>query len=322
MKLLRRSDFFSDEAQDIDRTKYITSSDIGAILGVNPHQSKADCFYKKFGIGKPFEGNRASKLGKDLELSLAFMVEERIKLRLGLEDELPFEFNKRVFHDNGLYSCELDCYFPEQNENAELKMAGLVNPFYNKHNEWGLGYDFKKGGQHDDAIPEQYVTQTQFAMMCSGADACNIQGLIGAGVGDRYYYVERNEKLCQYIDNQCQLFWEDVLKFKEPLSKGLIAIEDVRSPFSDSVPSSDTLKVMPRTPDKSILLSDEHWLEYVGMYDQTKLLKSSLEVKQNEIKALMEDAEYGETTLGTFTYLANKNGTRTFRHKERNLNVG
>tara|TARA_X000001036_G_scaffold440081_1_gene494264 strand:+ start:6686 stop:7480 length:795 start_codon:yes stop_codon:yes gene_type:complete len=49
------------------RKKYLTSSDAGTALGLNPYQNPVELLFSKCGAGKPFDGNEATRWGEKYE---------------------------------------------------------------------------------------------------------------------------------------------------------------------------------------------------------------------------------------------------------------
>lgn len=49
------------------RKKYLTSSDAGTALGLNPYQKPQELLFSKCGAGKPFNGNEATRWGEKYE---------------------------------------------------------------------------------------------------------------------------------------------------------------------------------------------------------------------------------------------------------------
>ena len=49
------------------RKKYLTSSDAGTALGLNPYQKPEELLFSKCGAGKPFSGNEATRWGEKYE---------------------------------------------------------------------------------------------------------------------------------------------------------------------------------------------------------------------------------------------------------------
>lgn len=50
-----------------ERKKYLTSSDAGTALGLNPYQRREELLFSKCGAGKPFNGNEATQWGEKYE---------------------------------------------------------------------------------------------------------------------------------------------------------------------------------------------------------------------------------------------------------------
>ena len=64
----------------LDRSTYLGSSDISAILGLSPWKTPVDCYFEKLGMGKPIDAAKEKlfKRGKRLEpIVLDMLAEER-----------------------------------------------------------------------------------------------------------------------------------------------------------------------------------------------------------------------------------------------------
>ena len=77
------------------RDKRVTASVAGAIVGMNPHQSRDDTLRDKLGLGKPFNGFVATEHGTRME-EIATMLYEQSKILDGEKPTDPALFSKSL----------------------------------------------------------------------------------------------------------------------------------------------------------------------------------------------------------------------------------
>lgn len=160
-----------------------------------------------------------------------------------------------------------------------------------------------------DDVPNAYMLQCQHNMLVMNANFCYLAVLIG-GNTFKYYYIPRDEELIGYLLEIENKFWVNhVLAKIPPQMTGLEAEKDMlRQLYPDSVNDTDTFTTLPN--------------ETVEMVEEIEVIKQVMdELKQektkyeNQIKAIMEDVEWGYAGVHKVTWKTSKDGKRPFKTK-------
>jgi len=278
------------------RTAYIGSSDVPAILGVDEYRTITDVYLSKIGaLEIEPTSSLAADLGSRLEPALVTWAHDR------LEDEhgpLELELDRRFMHENGIFSAQCDGWLPSLAEPIEAKTHGLVSPVWDG-SEWGA--------DGSDEIPFRTLAQVNFSMLVTGARKAHVVALLGRGMGPRFYVVNRVEPLVAEIAERCERFWrENVEKCVPP----------------EALASLSVMKTRLREP--SLMTSVDPMLaeRWQSLKDQEALVKAAIDEAKGDVLAQMEledgrAAEIGSTPWGDFEYKANRNGVRRFIYKEK-----
>lgn len=191
---------------ELDRQKYIGSSDAAAILGISPWRTPLDVYLDKIQPRKEEADpsrQRVLTRGKRMEPYVIDVLQEDTGLQIVargnryLDPELPF------------IAAEIDAE-AASGENIEIK---TVSPF--KAKEWGE--------QHSDEIPLHYAAQVMHALMVTQRDVCVLGVLIG-GDDFRVYRLERDDITIQAIREKEIAFWERIQQQNPPEAT---TVEDV-----------------------------------------------------------------------------------------------
>lgn len=264
-----------------ERVHYLGSSDIPAILGVDPYRNATEVWMAKTGrLEITATDSRPADLGNRLEAPLVQIVAEQL--------EQPVELNRRFVRDE-ILSAQVDGWLVDAEEPIEAKAMGLFNPRFDV-SEWG--------SEGTDEVPYRILAQVSFSLLVTGAEVAHISALLGGGLGHRVYRIPRHEKLIRKIHERALAFWRDHV------------LADVRPP---DMPRIDTLKQVRREPGKIVEVDHELPERWQVMDDQFKLVKSAHQELKAEIIDALGDAEYGETPFGVFEYSPDKRGRRTLR---------
>lgn len=183
---------------NIDRSLYLGSSDIAAVLGISPWRSAVDLWLDKVDP-QPEDGRnaKAKARGTRLEPYLRDMVESEFGLKIA-------RYNQRYVDINVPYlAAEVDAETYD-GDNIELKTA---SPFARK--EWGE--------EGSDELPLHYNAQVQFALGVTGRQRCRVFALIGDDL--KPYVIERDEETIDAMRERCVEFWERFVipKVRPPL---------------------------------------------------------------------------------------------------------
>jgi len=275
--------------EDIENRKgYIGGSDIGTIMGVNQWKSPYTLWAEKTGLIEPEDISEKDAVwfGVKDESTVA----ELFTIRSGL----------KVRKSNFAYGCKEYPY-----------LRGHVDRIAAK-GKWGLEIkttsSWNKTKYDEGEIPESHYWQCMFYMFLTGWDTW----YLATRRDNRFYMtkISRDDEAIERMLDACEDFWNHV-------QSG----EPVEIDGSDS--TQETLEQM---------YPEEHQGETVNLDSQEDTLLALLalglkekEIKelktkyQNEIKAVLGEAEKGETGQFTVSWKANAKGTRVFRLVEKPL---
>ena len=275
--------------EDIEnRNGYIGGSDIGTIMGVNPWKSPYTLWAEKTGLIE------VEDISDKDAVWFGVMEEDIIAKRFMMKTEL------KVKKSNYAYGCKEYPY-----------LRGHVDRIAAK-GKWGLEIkttsSWNKTKYDEGEIPESHYWQCMFYMFLTGWDTWYL-----ATKRDNRFYItkiSRDDEAIERMLDACEDFWNHV-------QSG----EPVEIDGSDS--TQETLEKM---------YPEEHQGETVNLESQEDTLLALLELStqeknlkelktkyQNEIKAVLGEAEKGETGQFTVSWKANAKGTRVFRLVEKPL---
>jgi predicted phage-related endonuclease len=276
------------QQEKLERRDSVGASDVPAILNVSPFRNSHDVYLEK-----------TTKL-EDLDLSdsMAIMVGEAVESNL-------VDFG---------YSC-LPQYFTEEDlegmiliKDLKVKTKGIGAP---KHANLDgamvpdvVGQKVQPfvvieaktsslasawGPTDTNQIPDHVLVQVQFQMGISGAKHAIVAALLSDyRLELRTYHIEFDEDmfngLCEVVDS----FW-------------LHNVES-RTPPESNIPRRETLKRIRREPNKSVSVSDKAYSGLVAAKEKLKAAQAEHTERQNELIALLGDAEEGVCEKGTVTY--------------------
>jgi putative phage-type endonuclease len=275
--------------EDIEnRNGYIGGSDIGTIMGVNQWKSPYTLWAEKTGLIE------VEDISDKDAVWFGVMEEDIIAKRFTMKTEL------KVKKSNYAYGCKEYPY-----------LRGHVDRIAAK-GKWGLEIkttsSWNKTKYDEGEIPESHYWQCMFYMFLTGWDTWYL-----ATKRDNRFYItkiSRDDEAIERMLDACEDFWNHV-------QSG----EPVEIDGSDS--TQETLEQM---------YPEEHQGETVNLDSQEDTLLALLELGtqeknlkelktkyQNEIKAVLGEAEKGETGQFIVSWKANAKGTRVFRLVEKSL---
>lgn len=267
------------------RTQWIGSSDVPALLGVDRYRNIADLYAEKAGLVElTVTSNAAADWGDRLEPVICQWLGERVG-----EEVVRGEHRTSA---DGILRAQLDGLLAAPNETVEVKTSGLLNPMFRADSE-GWGED------GTDSVPYRVIAQVQFALMLAGAPRGHVAAFLGGGVGPRHYVIEAMPALQAEIERRAREFWtEHVLARVAP----------------SEIPHVETLQALKREEGKVEYLMDgdlaDEWCEAA---DAAKASKDNLDGVKARVLHAMGDAEELVSPFGSWTYRANKRGTRSLR---------
>jgi putative phage-type endonuclease len=275
--------------EDIEnRNGYIGGSDIGTIMGVNQWKSPYTLWAEKTGLIE------VEDISDKDAVWFGVMEEDIIAKRFTMKTEL------KVKKSNYAYGCKEYPY-----------LRGHVDRIAAK-GKWGLEIkttsSWNKTKYDEGEIPESHYWQCMFYMFLTGWDTWYL-----ATKRDNRFYItkiSRDDEAIERMLDACEDFWNH-------MQSG----EPVEIDGSDS--TQETLEQM---------YPEEHQGETVNLDSQEETLIALLELAtheknmkelktkyQNEIKAVLGEAEKGETGQFIVSWKANAKGTRVFRLVEKSL---
>ena len=250
------------DKQREQRTKRIGSSDMAAILGVDPYRNIYDVWLEKTDRVAGFGGNAATEAGTLLEDgTLQFAMKE-------LGDGIRNQFRS---HPELPMGANIDLVLKGSSEPVDGKTSGLLGPL-------PVGW----GEPGTDEVPDHMIVQVHVHMMCLlpiRVDLSHVSALLG-GKGFRLYHIPRNPELCDVIAEKADHFW----------TKHVIA--DVPPP--DVIPSLEVIKRARRTPGTVANIEESvvsKWQASAGLASQAV---KSAKLDQAAVLAAMGDAEGAE----------------------------
>ena len=275
--------------EDIEnRSGYIGGSDIGTIMGVNPWKSPYTLWAEKTGLVQPddISDNDAVWFGVKEEDIIA----ERFTMKTGL----------KARKSNYAYGC---LEFPF--------LKGHVDRLASK-GKWGLEIkttsSWNKTKYDEGEVPESHWWQCQFYMFVTGYNLWYL-----ATKRDNRFYITkiaRDDEAITRMLITCREFWEHI-------QSG----EPVEIDGSDS--TKDTLeKMYPEDHQGEVIDLEKQEDTLIALQELATHEKNMKDLKtkyQNEIKAVLGEAERGETGQFTVSWKANAKGSRVFRIAEKPL---
>lgn len=192
-----------------DRSTFIGSSDIAAILGISPWKTAYEVWLEKTprDLDEIIDTDHAKRLrrGQRMEPVIIEMLQEE-------RDVWVVGRNTREFHPEfSFLACQIDyTYFPvdtiscvtaKELFNGEVKS---VDP--RAAHEWG------EDGSQD--VPAHYAAQVMYGLAVTGRQEATISALIGDDL--RCYVFKRDDELCQALIDKAVAFWNGYVLAKEP----------------------------------------------------------------------------------------------------------
>jgi len=237
---------------ELDRTTYLGSSDISAILGLSPWKTPADTWFEKMGQPKPIDADKEKlfRRGRRMEaVILDMLVEER-----GIE--LIAKGARYRDPEYPWMAAEIDAeaIIDGQHVNIECKS---VHPM--------AAYKF--GEEGTDEIDVGYAAQGSYGQMVTGRQRTLFAVLVGAD-NLSLYWLDRDEATIQGIRRKAIDFWHNHVLAKVPPAP--IVIEDI-------------YRLMRRDVD-IIAEASREIVDAVAQYKAHRQMAKSYEEQADEIK--------------------------------------
>ena len=188
------------QPEQYDRSQFVGSSDLPAILGVSPYRSRLDAYLDKT---QPQTREDVDSIpmrrGRILEPYVAELIDAEIGLKL--------VHRNRRFQDavTPYFAAEIDAEYEDEAgalQNVEIK---TVSPWLAA--EWG-----EPGS---DIVPVSYLVQIQWGLAVTGRKTCRLFALIGFD-DLRSYTFERDEALITEMRRMAREFWQVYVRTNSP----------------------------------------------------------------------------------------------------------
>lgn len=275
--------------EDIEnRNGYIGGSDIGTIMGVNQWKSPYTLWAEKTGLIE------VEDISDKDAVWFGVMEEDIIAKRFMMKTEL------KVKKSNYAYGCKEYPY-----------LRGHVDRIATK-GKWGLEIkttsSWNKTKYDEGEIPESHYWQCMFYMFLTGWDTWYL-----ATKRDNRFYItkiSRDDEAIERMLDTCEDFWNHV-QSGEPVE--IDGSDSTQETLEQMYPEEHQGKTVNLDSQEDTLLA------LLELGTQEKNLKELKTKYQNEIKAVLGEAEKGETGQFTVSWKANAKGTRVFRLVEKSL---
>lgn len=253
------------------RKQGIGSSDIAAILGIDPWRTAADVYLSKT-MEMDDAPNDAMQAGARLESVVLDWAEEKLgpitRDVFATNDEYPF----LLANHDGLLDDRI--------RGVEAKTHRITSDFV----------DAAWGEENTDEVPDHVIVQCHHQMVVSDLESVYVPALIG-GRGFSMFHVRRDDELCKTIIERATNFWYQNVK--------------ERTPPADSIPNIEVVKRIRREPGK--VATGKVPVELVQKWQQIHAEATAAGKAKKEIDAAiiacLGDAEAIESDLGLITYM-------------------
>lgn len=246
-----------------ERKTYIGGSDIGSIVGVNPHKSCLDVYLEKVSEGV-IEGNtsEAAYWGNALEGVIA----KEYAKRTGYSVEKPVGLIRHK--EYSFIACNIDYWVVDEDGHSHILECKTANQL--KAQLWGEEWT--------NQIPDSYQMQVAYYGAITGVEKIDIAVLIG-GQEFRIYRYIRDVEVEKKVIEVAKKFWNDYV------ARGIPPKAESKEDMAKLFPKGNGLEVK----------ADETILQKIDMLQDLKAKESfitkEIEHLQIEVKNYMQDAE-------------------------------
>jgi len=267
------------------RKKYLTASDVGAVMGLNPFRTPLMVWADKTGQTEAYEGNEATAFGDDFEDALI----KRAARLAGLTDIRP---NQWRVSDGGLLAATCDALALDSKHGREVdieaKTSGIINP----------GADLDAWGESGtDAVPDHVAVQCQTQMLCAKVRVAFVSALLGRGMGHRLYVLQRDDESIKWIEDFCQTWWRNHMEMGIP-------------PQATQSRDNEVIRRFKRDDAKAVPIDGALIAEYESRWAVADAAKEAAETAEAALKLAMGDAGIGTFPAGVVKYLEEGAGDR------------
>ena len=243
----------------VDRTKFIGSSEVAGVLGLSRWTTPLKIWSIKTGAieAEDISGKEFVEWGTRLENVVAEKFAEKNNVKL-------MAYKKRYVHKKYPFlQMELDRLIVGTDEIVEVKTC----------TEW-------KAKEWDENIPQEYILQVMFALCLSGRKIGHLAVLIG---GNKYREktILFDEELYNDMIKKCVYFWEEhVLKNVPPMAVG-----DDNTFMVDLYPENKT---------EDLKVANEEVESWIAHLQETKMHIKEMKKEADEMESKIKQV-IGET---------------------------
>lgn len=236
----------------IERSGFIGSSDISAVMSMNPWKSPLQLWAEKTGAieQKDLSDNEAVEWGTRLER----IVSEKFSDKNGVK---LMAYKKRFIHpDYDFLSCELDNIIVGTDEMVEIKTANMW-----AYKEWA----------NPDEIPAHYICQVMFALGLSKRRIGHIAVLVG---GQKYLEkkIQFDQEMFDVMVKRAVDFWQCVQNGTPPAATGM---------------DNETIAEVYTSTDEEIQDAEE-LNDQIALLQEIKMHISELDLQKDNIEASLK----------------------------------
>ena len=260
------------------RKKYLGSSDLPSVLGMDSWRTAGDVWLEKTGrIVIDEKESEARDFGSTFEGAVLDHFEKKHGVTL----------ERHLFYTNGVFCSNLDGLIDgSEPEVVEAKTTG-------QGEEWGP--------TGTDEIPERVLIQVHeqmYVVSKATQKECRIAWIPVLVPAYRHfevriYQIKRNDVLMESAIRIGDQFWKNHV------------LTD--TPPESFVPSLDVLKRTRRIPNKTVTVADQLVLDWTDATIQLAAAKKRADAAQAAVLASMVDAEGAEWSGGLLTYFEQSN---------------
>jgi len=257
------------QKQKESRSKHLGSSDIAALLGVDPRRNAYDVWLDKTGKIEEPEENAAMFAGNMFEDGVLGFAEGQLGNLLRNQYRSAKDKNLPI-------GAHVDAIHIKTGNPVEAKTAGLYGPLMEP---WGE--------PETDEVPDRVIIQSQVHMICTGAELCHVAAFIG-GRGFQLYKVSKDATIQNIIADKAIDFWNNHVKADKPPEN-----------ITPSYGVAKRIKRQPRTITDVSGQVVKNWIEAKGVFKDAKAARENAEAA---LLAALGTAEGGVSIDGNITH--------------------
>jgi putative phage-type endonuclease len=250
------------------RKNFLGSSDVAAVLGLDPFRTPYDVYAEKTGkVAEEESEKQVLSRGRYMETALLKYSEHELGKLIVNPANLEFSYGNFIIDHP-------DAQVAKNRQPVEAKSVGQ----YANYEEWG-----KPG---TDEVPERVIIQCQVHLICCGSDYCHVPAYLPYREF-QLFGVPKDVELVQMILDRTGEFWNKHIKKDTP---------------PDSFPSLDIARRMIRQPKLTVKVSDAIIFNWLNTKNTRLLAEKREEAARCELMASLGTAEIGKFSQGKVTY--------------------